>query len=268
MEIQDKIEIYSAIPYAGSDGKSKDSWFHVAYNQKGEHIEAIWNIEDLFNPDIPETEKPVRLLGKENYFSAIRLHYALNYIAWRYHEDLLIWCMKALVPKGKLQVISPDLDWILKYWLAEAVDVDIDSYRVNRELEDRIEQLQDEIERLSGSRFSNFIKRIPVINRIARDRALPELQRVDHSTISKTVPDFVMKDVRTDWDFDLWLLQELYSSGAGKPQDSFKAVFGKRYLSQLLRRAGFIVNKLENNPQNEKQIEAYAFKHASRIIGG
>lgn len=268
MDIQDKIEIYSAIPYAGHDGKSQDDWFHVAYNNKDDHIEAVWDIEDLVNPDIPESDKPLQLLGRENYFTEIRLHYALNYTTWRYHEDLMIWCIKALIPKGKIHIISPDLDWILLRWLAEAVDVDIESYRINRELEDKIEQLQAQVKQLSGDKFTEFIKHMPVVNKIVRDREIPELQKLKHKEISNTVPDFVMEDIENDWDFDLWLLQKLYSSGAGMPQDSFKAVFSKRYLSQLLQRSGFIVNTLENNPNNPEQMEAHAFRHASRIIGG
>lgn len=267
MDIQDKIEIYSAIPYAGHDGNSQDDWFHVAYNGAGRHIEAVWNIETLFRPEVPDDEKPTKLIGLEEYFSEIRLHYALNYVSQRYHEDMLIWCMRSLKPNGKLQIISPDIDWILKYWLAEAVDLEPVQYIINSEITDYIEALEAEIDNKNeiGGLKSSIAN---VFKKMLHDAQIPE-QQLPTLNRKQLVQDAsnVHEDIEIDWDFDLWLMQQLYSSGAGEPQDCFKAVFGKRYLSTLLRRTQFVITLMQNNPDNPKQIEARAFKHPSRLFG-
>lgn len=251
MDIQSKIEIYSAMPYAGADGQSQDEWFHVAYNEPGNHIEAIWNIEKLFRPEVPEDEKPTPLMGTMEYFDEIRLHYALNYVAYRYHEDLMIWAAKALKPGGILSIVSPDIDWVLTRWLAEAIHVNIQDYIVNNE------QKESKIKAVTA-----------LIKRMLKGADIPETQfePVDRKIIVKEVPDIVLEDIESDWDFDLWLMQQIYSSGAGEPQDCFKALFGKRYLSTLLRRALFVVTMLQNNPNNPKQMEATAYKHPSRLL--
>ena len=84
--------------------------------------------------------------------------------------------------------------------------------------------------------------------------------------MEESVPDKLQEGIENPWDFDLWLMQQLYSSGSGEPQDSFKAVFGKRYLSILLRKTQFVIKLLQNNPENPKQLEAKAFKHKSRLM--
>lgn len=277
MELPSKIEIYSAIPYGGGDDGNIDEWFHVARNEPGEHIEAIWDIEAVFRPDVSEEDKPGKLLGLESVFDEIRLHYCLNYVHWRYHEELLIYCLRALKPGGKLQIISPDLDWILRYWLADILTVDMNKYVQSEEI-DRLraenEQLKAENERLReklsiGQKpWWRRGKREPAVEAILKDAEIPanQLPRVERSEIEKEVPDKVLSGVQTDWDFDLWMLQQMYSSGAGEPQDTFKAVFNKRYLSTLLRRTQFVITLLQNNPENPKQIEAKAFKHPSRLF--
>ena len=264
MDLLNKIEIYSAMPYGGEDN-NLDEYFHVARNQVGEHIEAVWDLESIFRPDIPDDDKPAPLMGLESHFEEIRLHYALNYTSWKYHEDLLIWALRALKPNGKLQIVAPDIDWILKYWLADALFADTNQYGESSELgELRIEN--EQLKKQLGQ--SDPKKKKSILSRMLKDADIPEnaLPELSRESIIVAVPDKVLADIPVDWDFDLWLMQQLYSSGAGEPQDTFKALFGKRYLSTLLRRTQFVITLLQNNPNNPKQIEAKAYKHPSRLI--
>jgi len=264
MDLLDKIEIYSALPYGGEEN-NQEEWFHVARNEVGEHIEAVWDIEAIFRPDISNEDKPGPLLGVENAFDEIRLHYALNYTSWKYHEDLMIWAMKSLKSGGKLQVVSPDLDWILRYWLSDILGLDPTQYTQSTELE----KLQQENETLKTKLSEEpETKKSSIFKKMLKDTDVPKeaLPSIDHDKIAQEITDKVLPDVENAWDFDLWLLQRLYSSGSGEPQDTFKAVFGKRYLSTLLRRTQFVITMLQNNPQNPMQIEAKAFKHPSRLL--
>ena len=278
MDLLSRIEIYSAMPYKGGKDSSIDDWFHVARNEPKEHVEAIWDIESLFRPEIDDKDKPIRLLSIESHFDEIRLHYALNYTSWRYHEDLLIWALKALKPGGKLQIISPDSEWILRHWLADALLLDPEKYQTadqleelqkeNEQLKRENEQLRQQLNILKAPWWQLNKRRKNKVKQMLEDAGVPTdlLPQITHDEIAKSVPDLVMKEVKQDWEFDLWLLQQLYSSGAGEPQDTFKAIFNKRYLSVLLHRTQFVTKLLQNNPNNPMQIEAEAIKHPSRLF--
>lgn len=258
MDIPVNIEFYSAMPYGGNEEQTADDWFHISRNTVSEHIEAVWDVEKMFRPDIPEDEKPTPLMGIEGYFEHIRLHYALNYTSWKYHEDLMIWCLKALKPGGNLTIICPDLDWILMQWMAEAVGQNPNDYIVNTQA-DEIKKLREKAGKSSG--WINPIKAMVSNSGIPID----DFSAPNRNEMEDAVP--MMKEgVENEWDFDLWLMQQLYSSGSGEPQDSFKAVFGRRYLSVLLRKTQFVVKLLQSNPENPKQLEAKAFKHKSRLM--
>jgi hypothetical protein len=263
MDLLPKIEIYSAVPYGGEDN-NPDEWVHVARNEVTTHIEAVWDIEAMFRPDIPEDDKPAILQGLESYFEEIRLHYALNYTHWKYHTELMIWALRALKPGGKLQIISPDIDWILRYWLADALSLDADKYIACS----ATKTLLQENEELRRQLKTKPKKKPSIFSRMLKDAKVPEsaLPKLPREQIAAEVKDKVLADVETEWDFDLWLLQQLYSSGSGEPQDTFKAVFGKRYLSTLLRRSQFIITELQNSPDNMKQMVAKAYKHKSRLV--
>jgi len=263
MDFPENIEFYSSMPYGGEDGESHDDWFHIARNNVGEHIEAVWDIEKIFRPDISEEDKPLKLMGIEGHFQNIRLHYALNYTSWKYHEELMIWCLKALKPGGQLSIISPDLDWILKYWLAEALSLDPNEFLINSQSEE-IKSLRSSLENQSDEKKSSWNP----IKIMTEKASIPEEQfpSLAREEMIDSVPDRIQVDMNNTWDFDLWLLQNLYSSGSGEPQDSFKAVFGRRYLATLLRRTQFVIRLLQTNPQNPKQLEAKAFKHPSRLM--
>lgn len=263
MELPSKIEFYTAMPYGG-ENNNPDEWFHVARNEVGDHIEAVWDVESIFRPDIDEDLKPAPLRGLESHFDEIRLHYALNYTSWKYHEDLMIWCLRALKPNGKLQIVSPDIDWILRYWLADVLSFDANKYSESPE----VDRLRIENEELRGKLDIEPKKKRSIFSRMLKDAEVPEnaLQELPRDNIVSEVTNKVLADVESDWDCDLWLMQQLYSSGSGEPQDTFKAIFGKRYLSILLHRTQFVITMLQNNPQNIKQIEAKAYKHPSRLL--
>ena len=266
MDIQKNIEFYTSMPYGGADGKSHDDWFHIARNNVDEHIEAVWDIETMFRPDIDDDEKPSPLMGVEDHFEHIRLHYALNYTSWKYHEDLMIWCLKALKPGGNLTIISPDIDWILKRWLAEAIGEDPNDFIQNSQSEE-IDHLKGIIEgkNIDYNQKPSWLN--PIKSMVTRSEVPVEaFPKVTREELEESIPGRVQQDVQNPWDFDLWLMQQLYSSGSGEPQDSFKAVFGRRYLSTLLRKTQFVIKLLQNNPENPKQLEAKAFKHQSRLM--
>lgn len=268
MELLPRIEIYSAVPYSGGEDSNIDDWFHVARNEKGEHIEAVWDIETLFRPEIPLTEKPGELT-RELFFDEIRLHYALNYTSQRYHEDLMLWAIKALKPGGKLQIIAPDADWLLRYWVAEAVSLkNPDDYEVlPRDLVRENEELRTQLAKLQQKQKS-WPRQLNPFKRIINDSGIPDnvLLSIQHKDMATEIPDRIIVDRPQEADFDIWIMQQLYSSGAGEPQDCFKSIFGKRYLSYLLSRTRFIVMLLQNNPQNPKQIEVKAYRHPSRLL--
>ena len=286
MELLPHIEIYTAQPYAGNDGQSLDLWFHVARNESSEHIEAIWDIEAIFRPEISEEDKPTPLLGLESVFDEIRFHYALNYTSQRYHEDLMLWAFKALKPGGQLRIISPDADWILKHWVGDALGINADDYIVIPKEDDdysKLEQERDELlvrvtelsEQLTHTpkwyqkiKLTKDAEAAGEIEKMLEDAEIPKesIPIIDKEQIVAEIPDRIIADRPTDVDFDMWLMQQLYSSGAGEPQDIFKSIFGKRYLSELLRKTRFIISLLQNNPQNPKQIEAKVFRHPSRLL--
>jgi len=278
MELLPRIEIYSAIPYSGGDDSTIDDWFHVARNEPGEHIEAIWDIETLFRPEVEQENKVTALMGLESQFSEIRLHYTLNYVAWRYHEDLMIWAIKALKPGGKISIVAPDFDSILTYCIADALNAEISSIianedefvtikQQNEDLRSENNELREALNLSSSSSWYN-IKRKKTIEVLLQNAEIPRNQfnQLEREKIIEAVPDKINKDIKNEGEFDLWLMQQLYSSGAGEPPDVFKAIFGKRYLSILLRKTQFITTLLQNNPQNPMQIEAKAFKHQSRLL--
>ena len=268
MDIPTNIELYSSMPYGGNveNGESIDDWFHVARNMVGDHIEAVWDIETIFRPDIDEEDKPTVLMGIEGHFDHIRLHYALNYTSWKYHEDLMIWCLKALKPGGNITILSPDIDWILKQWLGEAIGQDPNEFIYNTQAEE-IKELREALEK-KGVDVPEKGQWLNPIKAMVRQAEIPE-EGFDVPTreeIEEAVPGRLQENITNPWDFDLWLLQQLYSSGSGEPQDSFKAVFGRRYLSTLLRRTQLVIRLLQNNPENPKQLEVKAFKHQSRLM--
>ena len=270
-EFPPNIELYSAMPYGGDGGGKEDDWFHVARNTPGDHIEAIWDLELVFRPDIPEEYKPVKLMGLESVFDNIRFHYAMNYTSWKYHEDILIWALRALKPGGQLSIIAPDIDWILKLWLAEAIGQDPNKYIQNTqsaelsELNEIIQNSQISVQSTEGQGKRGGWN---PIRSMLNDADIPpeQFEPPTREQMVEAVPDKIHIDVRNDFDFDLWLMQQLYSSGSGDPQDSFKSVFNRRYLATLLRRTQFVIRLLQNNPENPAQIEAKAFKHPSRLL--
>jgi hypothetical protein len=284
MDMPSRIEIYSAMPYEGGEDSKINDWFHVARNQSSDHIEAIWDIETLFRPEVSEEDKPIPLLGLESAFDEVRFHYALNYTSQRYHEDLMLWAFKALKPGGQLQIISPDADWVLKYWVGDALGIDANDYIISRkennnELEQECDALRARVAELSEQiantqkwyqkiKFAKDAKATNEIERMLGESGIPKesIPSIDGEQIVAEIPDRVSADRSTDIDFDLWLLQQLYSSGAGEPQDTFKSIFGKRYLSDLLRKTRFIISLLQNNPENPRQMEAKVFRHASRLL--
>lgn len=268
MELLSRIEIYSAMPYEGDkETSSVDDWFHVARNEKQQHIEAIWDLESMFRPEIPD--KPTELMGLEEYFDEIRFHYALNYTSQRYHEDLMLWAMQSLKRGGKLQIVSPDADWILRYWVADAMQLDARKFE-KRNPDEKDAQKKQPRKFRGPLSFLTKKAHAEEVRAMLNADGIPEeqLSPKSHDEMADEIPDRVSKDIPQEWDFDVWLMQQLYSSGAGEPQDSFKSMFGKRYLSELLRRSGFVVHLLQNNPQNLRQIEAKAIRHPSRLIGG
>lgn len=269
-EFPPNIELYSAMPYGGDGGGKEDEWFHVARNTSGDHIEAIWDLELVFRPDIPEEDKPTKLMGLESVFENIRFHYAMNYTSWKYHEDILIWALRALKPGGQLSIIAPDIDWILKLWLAEAIGQDPNKYVQNtlatelNELKEIMTSNPAPIQQEGQSKRGGWNP----IRGMLSDADIPveQFEPPTREQMVAAVPDKIHIDVRNDFDFDLWLMQQLYSSGSGEPQDSFKSVFNRRYLATLLRRTQFVIRLLQNNPENPAQIEAKAFKHPSRLL--
>ena len=262
MDIPVNIEFYSAMPYGGGEEQTADDWFHIGRNTVSDHIEAVWDIETMFRPDVPEEDTPTPLMGMEGYFEHIRLHYALNYTSWKYHEDLMIWCLKALKPGGNLTILSPDIDWILMQWMAEAVGQNPNDYIYNTQ-SDEIKELKEKL----GADSSGKGGWINPLKAMVNNAGIPvdDFKTPTRKEMEDSVPS-LQEGVENPWDFDLWLMQQLYSSGSGEPQDSFKSVFGRRYLSTLLRKPQFVIKLLQNNPENPKQLEAKAFKHQSRLM--
>lgn len=241
------IELYSAMPYAGKDGEALDEWFHVGRNEQRPHIEALWDIEKLLSPDLPERVKPMELIGLEGHFANIRLHYALDYTSHRYHENLLLWCIKSLQTGGHLQIITRNPHYIFRYWLVDAVGEPMES----GEPDSIAELRQDATAHLDQAEFP-----------------ITQLQPISRREIAKASPDLVSMDRDPDrWEFDLWLNQMLYSSGAGEPQDTFKSLVSEDYLAVILKRTGFVLKSINTVPNNPLQLEAIAFRHPSKLIG-
>jgi len=246
MDIPDKIEIYSAMPYEGNkeEDETIDDWFHVSYNDTREHIEAVWDIETMFRPDV---DSDIPLGGIEEHFEKIRLHYALNRVSHKYHENLMLWVIKALKPGGKLQIISPDLDYILMRWLGNSLVPIEDSTVINNDSD-------------------KWFAKITRVFRGSNVEIISETKSEIEDTLKASdIPLDSIPQEETD-DFDLWLLDKLYSSGSGEPQDCFKATFNKRYLSQLLNKTLLIVDSIDSNADNPSQMIAFARKHESRLF--
>jgi len=292
MELLDNIEIYTAMPYGG-ENNNPDEWFHIGRNEKSEHIEDVLDIESLFRPDISIEDKPP-LLNVEECFTCIRFHYALDYTSQRYHEDLMLWAMKSLKRGGKLHIITRNGDWILRYWLADALSISSSDYTVDmikdaqineladklaikeKELEgneNQIEELRQQIRQAPSSKKSwwkpKFIRNEKgyVLN-LLNEAGIPSTQfeQKPREEMVQEIPDRIIEDVERDEDFDVWLQQQLFSSGAGEPQDCFKSLCSMRYLSGLFRRTRFITELLQEVPENPRHIEAKLLKHPLRLL--
>ena len=252
-EIPVNIEFYTAMPYK-TDDDTLDDWFHVAYNNIGEHIEAVWDLETLFRPDAPERFKPLPLMGLTDYFQTIRLHFALDYTSYKYHEPLIQWAVTALVPNGKLKIITRNADYIFKYWLIDILGIE--------SVEDEDSVVSEKSKGLKG-----------FAEKALGQSGIPshQFEQLSREEINEVVPDRINLDrPALPWEFDLWLNQRLFSSGSGEPQDSFKSICTGGYLSTLLKRGGLIIEQINAVPNNPYQLEAIAKRHASRLfsLGG
>jgi len=110
-----KLELYTL---GEPHGDNLEEWIHVARTAedmyKTEHIETWGDVLALCSPDTKVFPCAGDFKGiTEHQYNLIRLNYALDYLPWRYHADLLVLVWDLLEDNGELQIIGRDLARIL-----------------------------------------------------------------------------------------------------------------------------------------------------------
>lgn len=244
--LKEKVEIYTVVPYCDSESSLED-WTHISRNEKSEHVEYVFDIEELVSPDFHRSKLAEELSHSSERFKHLRLHRVLDFLPKVRHQDFILWVGKALVNRGKFEFICRSPGFILAAWMLNGLGLLSDFLLVDKES-------VEEVHCLLGTGVAKvFNKRLKTFSE-AKD--LSEIVRAELGSdpVSDSIGGQISEEAQFNDSrnykgipeqllFENWLNQQLFSSGVGFPTDSFKSLNSLQHVVSLCRRGGLRVEE-------------------------
>lgn len=101
----------------GSGNNPTEGYIHLDINPKSKDVDIVGDIRSLISNDYNIEEYPDLKSIKSEFFEEIKAQHFIEHVQWIYQESLFYLLYEWLEFNGRLEIETPDLEWIVKSYL-------------------------------------------------------------------------------------------------------------------------------------------------------